>query len=283
MPIEMPVDSKITIQRRELPADFKMPQMEQAEKHYGLGYILSGDRRFITPYEQYDAHAGDVTAMPPRIYHRTFSLSRRPYVNYLIKISPEVGEEFCARFDKDIWDYIFRQKRFSFDEVTRAKIEMLLADMLEVYEQGEPYAEELLKGLFYRLIVLISKNNIAGDNDQFKGKLSHDMMEAMYYIEQNYTENLRLSEVASQIGFSEGHFSRLFSSHVGNSFSSYLINVRIRHAKELLINTNDSVSEIALKTGFGSGDYLSASFAKNEGVSPTAFRKSFRSATGQAD
>ena len=283
MPIEMPVDSKITIQRRELPADFKMPQMEQAEKHYSLGYILSGDRRVITPYEQYDAHAGDITAMPPKMYHRTFSLSRKPYNNYLIKISPDVAEDFYARFDKDIWDYVFRQKRFSFDKATRQKIEMLLSDMLEVFEQGEAYAEELLKGLLYRLIFIISRNNVAGDNDQFRGKLSHDMMEAMYLIEQNYTESLKLSDVAGHIGFSEGHFSRLFSSQVGVSFSNYLINVRLRHAKELLINTDDSVSEIALKTGFGSGDYLSASFNKYEGISPTAFRRSFRAPTGQSD
>jgi AraC-like DNA-binding protein len=151
--------------------------------------------------------------------------------------------------------------------------------MLEIYQRSASYSEELLKGILFRLIVMISEKNIAGDKTLFKGELSRDIMDAMYFIEQNYTENLRLSDVANKIGFSEGHFSRLFSAQVGVSFSNYLINIRIRHAKELLINTEDSISEIALKTGFGSGDYLSASFSKYEKTSPTAFRKSIRSST----
>ena len=273
MPYEMPGDALITIQKRDLASDFSMPQMEKAEKHYGLGYIISGDRRFITPYEQYDAHAGDVTAMPPGIYHRTFSLSKQPYINYLIKVSPVIAESFCRDVDKDIWDYVFEKKRFTFDKETRHRLELLMEDMVEIYDSKEPYAGELLKGLFYRLIVLIREKDIAGDNSQFKGKLSHDIMEAMYYIEQNYSEPIKLTDVAAEIGFSEGHFSRLFSSQVGVPFSTYLINVRLRHAKELLINTDHSISEIALMTGFGSGDYLSACFNKYDEISPTDFRK----------
>ncbi len=273
MPLEMPSNALIMIQKRELPSDFRMPQMERAREHYSLGYIISGDRRFITPYEQYEAHAGDVTAMPPMMYHRTISTSDRPYVNYLIKISPALAEGFCREVDKDIWNYVFEKKRFSFDDSARQKIEFLLADMLEIYEQGSDYSNELLKGLFYRLLVMIREKNIAGDNTLFKDKLSKEIMEAMYYIEQNYTENIKLSDVADRIGFSEGHFSRMFAAQVGLPFSGYLINIRLRNAKELLINTGDSISEIALKTGFGSGDYLSASFNKYEGISPTAFRK----------
>ncbi len=279
MPLEMPVDSRITIQKRNLSPDFAMPQMERAEKHFSLGYIISGDRRVITPYEQYDAHAGDVTAMPPQMYHRTFSLSNRPYINYLLKIAPDVADDFCREIDKEIWNYICEQKRFSFDKETSAKIEMILSDMLEIYEQDEPYAKRLLQGLLFRLLVMIREKNIAEGNNQFKGILSHEMMEAMYYLEKNFAENIKLSDAARQIGFSEGHFSRLFSSQVGTSFSNYLINIRLRHAKELLINTDLSVSEIAMRTGFGSGDYLSASFSKYEGVAPIAFRKKLREAT----
>ncbi len=273
MPYEMPKDALIMIQKRDLPADFKMPQMERAEKHYGLGYIISGDRRFITPYEQYDAHAGSITSMPPMMYHRTFSLSGRPYINYLIKVSPDMAADFCRDIDEQIWTYVFERKYFSFDETTRHKIELLLSDMLEVYEQRRAYSEELLKGMFYRLLVIIYDKNVAAGSDQFKSKLSKDIMDAMYYIEQNYADNIRLKDAAGKIGFSEGHFSRLFSTQVGVSFSDYLINIRLRHAKELLINTDLSISEIAIRSGFGSGDYLSACFNRYEGTTPTAFRR----------
>ncbi|MCR4897429.1 MAG: AraC family transcriptional regulator [Lachnospiraceae bacterium] len=273
MPLEMPEHAQITIQKRQLPADFKMPQMEQAEKHFSLGYILSGDRQVITPFERYEAHAGDVTAMPPGIYHRTFSLSEKPYENYLIKVSREVEEGFCREVDREIWDWIFEQKRFSFDTQSRGKMEALLADMLELYNGGAPYAEAVLRGMFYRLLILIREKNTLHDRTPFQSELTPEIMDAMYFIEKNYAEDIKLADAAGSIGFSEGHFSRLFSASVGIPFSGYLINIRLRHAKELLFGTDLPVSEIALRTGFGSGDYLSACFRKYEGTSPTAFRK----------
>ncbi|MCR5155049.1 MAG: AraC family transcriptional regulator [Butyrivibrio sp.] len=272
MPLKMPKDAHITIQKRNLPSDFSMPQMEMAESHYSLGYIISGDRRFITPYERYEAHPGDITAMPPGLYHRTFSLSDSAYENYLIKVSPDIAESFRREVDPDIWDYVFNQKLFSFDDLTRSKIESILSDMLEIYTDNAPYCEALLKGLIFRLLVLIRDRNINSGRIPFKGELSKDIMEAMYYIEKNYAEPLKLGDVAGSIGFSEGHFSRLFAAKVGTSFSGYLVNIRLRHAKELLINTDLPISDIALQTGFGSGDYFSACFSKHEGITPTAFR-----------
>ena len=95
----------------------------------------------------------------------------------------------------------------------------------------------------------------------------------MFYMEQHYAEELHIAEAASEAGFSEGYFSRLFSSQTGLSFTDYLINIRIRHAKELLIQTDKTVSEIAFETGFSNGDYFSSSFSKREGMTPSAFRK----------
>ena len=273
MPIGLPQKSLITVQRRELPSDFMMPQMEMAQTHYSIGYLISGDRRMITPYQQIDLHDGDMSVMPPMLYHRTFSLSDRPYINYLIKISEELAADFQRDIDARIWRDVFDQRCISFDAEDSAKARMLLADMLEVYESGADYAEELLRGMLYRLIVLMREKNQHRDTLQFKGKLSAEIMETMYFIERNYGEDIRLSEAAEAAGFSEGHLSRLFASQVGVSFSDYLINVRLRHVKELLINTQMSIAEIANHTGFSNSDYLSACFRHREGMTPTAFRK----------
>ena len=108
-----------------------------------------------------------------------------------------------------------------------------------------------------------------GDALRFRDRLSTEIMEAMYYVEQNYAEDLRLRDVAAAVGFSEGHLSRLFSAQVGVPFSEYPVNVRLRHAKELLLNTDQSVSEIALATGFSNGDYLSSCFRRREGLTPS--------------
>ncbi len=273
MPIEMPKQTLITIQKRDLPADFTMPQMELAETHYSIGYLLSGDRRVITPDHQIDIHAGDAIMMPPMLYHRTFSLSEKPYINYLIKVSERLADDFCRDIDANIWRGLFEQKLISFEEEDSKKAGELISDMLKIYEGGAPYAEELLRGMLYRLAVMMWEKNKQTNLLRFRNKLSKDIMDAMYYIEHHYGEDIKLKDAASAAGFSEGHLSRLFASQVGVTYSEYLINVRIRHVKELLLNTGLSISEIAVQTGFSNADYLSAVFRRQEGMTPTAFRK----------
>ncbi len=276
MPINMPKETLITVQKRDMPYDYRMPQMEMAEEHFSLGYIISGDRRVITPFEQFELHAGDITTMPPRLYHRTFPLSDQPYSNYLIKMSGDFAKAFITELGEELWTYIFEQKHFTFDPESTSLIETILMDMHELYEGTSPYRDLLLKGAFYRLAVLIREKDRSSGVQLFKSMLSGDIMEAMYYIEQHYDENILIRDISDLIGFSEGHFSRLFSSQVGIPFSRYLINVRLRHAKELLLNTPMSVSDIALTTGFSSGDYMSACFSKYEGMTPTVFKQKSR-------
>ena len=273
MPISMPRNTLITVQKRILSADYKMPQMEMAHKHYSIGFLISGDRRLITPTTKFDAHAGDVTVMPPSLYHRTFSLSDKPYENYLIKISEQLADDFCREIDFGIWHQIFEQKLCTFSSEDSIKIEALFEDMLQVYQEKAPYSEILLRGMFYRLVLLIKKCDKGTTVIHFKSELSDTILNATFFIEQHYMETLTLARVADAFGFSEGHFSRLFSAQVGIPCSQYLANVRIRHAKELLLNTKKSISEIALDTGFSSADYFSSCFSKCEGITPSAFRR----------
>ena len=273
MPIEMPKEALITIQKRELPSDFTMPQMEIATAHFSFGYVLSGDRRIITPYQQIDIHAGDMPVVPPMLYHRTFPLSNAPYTNYLVKISERLADAFCRDISSKIWSDVFEQMCISMDEANSEKAKRILADMLEIQETKAAFADELLKGMLYRLIVLMWEKHQKRDTYAFKNKLSREVMEVMYYIEQHYTEDLKLGDAARMVGFSEGHLSRLFTAQVGTTFSEYLMNVRIRHVKELLINTDTSISEIAMSTGFSNADYLSSTFHRREGMTPSAFRR----------
>ena len=269
----MPKDAQITIRRRDLPSDFVMPQMEAAAEHYSIGFLISGDRRIITPYRQIDAHRNDFVVMPPMMYHRTFSLSDSPYINYLIKISPKIADAFCQNIGSTVWQNVFDSICISLDEKNTRKAQDLLADMLELYEEDREYSEVLLQGLLSRLVVLLWEKNVRRDSMVFKNKLSREIMEVMYYIEQNYAADIRLSDAAASAGFSEGHLSRLFTSQVGVTFSDYLINVRLRHVKELLLNTDRSISEIAVVSGFSNADYLSSCFHRKEGITPSAFRR----------
>ena len=72
---------------------------------------------------------------------------------------------------------------------------------------------------------------------------------------------------------SASYFSKLFKKGTGFSPYDYLLTVRLDRAKELLRQTDDSIENVAFKTGFNSESNFIYFFKKETGVSPLKFRK----------
>ncbi|MCB7317483.1 response regulator transcription factor [Lacrimispora sp. 210928-DFI.3.58] len=101
---------------------------------------------------------------------------------------------------------------------------------------------------------------------------------ALDYINDHYyKQDLTLYEVASKAGFSEKYFSTLFNKKVGTSFSSYLKNLRIHHAKLLLRGSHRKLREISEAVGYNSVEYFVRVFSAETGMSPSVFRKKYQS------
>jgi AraC-like DNA-binding protein len=96
---------------------------------------------------------------------------------------------------------------------------------------------------------------------------------AREYIEQHQGEKMSLSEVARAVNTSSYHFCRTFKKVTGLHFTEYLSRVRIGKAKNLLINPNLRVTEVAYSIGFQSLPHFNKMFKTFTGMSPTAFRK----------
>lgn len=93
------------------------------------------------------------------------------------------------------------------------------------------------------------------------------------YIEMHYMENIRLGNLTEMIGFSEGHFTRVFREEFGETFVQYLTECRIAHSKELLRTTAIPIEQIAYRVGINSYSYFCTCFKRLCGISPGEFRK----------
>ena len=93
------------------------------------------------------------------------------------------------------------------------------------------------------------------------------------YIEQHYQEDLTLTRLADEVHYSPAYLSRFYKANTGTNVMTHLYNVRIGKARELLENSNDKVSDIAVKTGFCSTKYFNRVFKKLTGLSPAQFRR----------
>lgn len=93
------------------------------------------------------------------------------------------------------------------------------------------------------------------------------------YINQNFTEQLSLTQLAEQADMSVSHLSRIFEQYTGENFNTYLVKRRLSHAKLLLANKTLKITDIAFQSGFGSLASFNRAFDKYEGISPTKFRE----------
>jgi AraC-like DNA-binding protein/ligand-binding sensor protein len=97
---------------------------------------------------------------------------------------------------------------------------------------------------------------------------------AKEFINQHKSENLSLGQVARSVNVSVFYFCKIFKKATGLHFTEYLSRVRVEKAKNLLLNPNLRVSEIAFEVGFQSLTHFNRVFYRLVGRSPTAYRRS---------
>lgn len=95
---------------------------------------------------------------------------------------------------------------------------------------------------------------------------------AKAFIEEHHKENLSLGTVAKAVNTSTFYFCKMFKKATGINFTDYLSRLRIEKAKNLLLNPNLRVSEIAYEVGLQSLSHFNRIFKKIVGQSPTLYR-----------
>ncbi|MBQ7045294.1 MAG: exo-alpha-sialidase [Clostridia bacterium] len=92
-------------------------------------------------------------------------------------------------------------------------------------------------------------------------------------IEVDLTEEFSLSDLAEKVNISRYYLAHLFKTQTGTTVIEYRNELKLTKAKLMLINTEDSVGDIALKCGFCSAAYFTEVFSKSEKIPPTEYRK----------
>lgn len=112
-----------------------------------------------------------------------------------------------------------------------------------------------------------------------KAKINHEQIisndsinKAINFINQNYNQEISLSQISATFNFNPYYFSKLFKKYTGVSYKTYLTELRIQKACELLKNSSKSIKEIAFMVGFSDPNYFIKAFKKFVGVTPSVYR-----------
>lgn len=96
------------------------------------------------------------------------------------------------------------------------------------------------------------------------------------FIEENYSRNITLDELAKNSNLSRKYFSEYFKKITGKGPIEYINKFRIEQACQMLIDTNLNITEIALDCGFNNLSYFIKAFKEEKNITPTKYRKAFK-------
>ncbi len=107
------------------------------------------------------------------------------------------------------------------------------------------------------------------------GNSSRDSIldDIIFYIDHNYQTNIKLETIAPLFGYNSAYLGKIFSKTVGENFNNYVDSIRIKHAKQLIIENKLKVYEISEAVGYKNVDYFHKKFKKYVGQSPAEYRK----------
>lgn len=236
---------------------------EQGRLDYQLIYITNGFGNFLIDDKMIKLGAGSIVLYPPHIKQSyTYYASEQPEV-YWIHFTGSNVNELLKKMN------LSEQPYFSIG-INDSCIYLFKKIIYEL-QLKRPKFIELSIAYFLQLLAVISR--IKDENKIQKNNPKYEVIQrAIEHIHQHYNQEWSIQEFAKLSNLSEYYFIHLFKELTGMPPIQYLTNVRIDKAKELLLNSSLSISEIGAIVGYNNPLYFSRMFKKVTGVSPTFYR-----------
>ena len=201
----------------------------------------------------------------------------------------KVIEEVTVQFHKDLFDdnllkrnqlYFIRElfdkssKGISFPKETALKLAPRFQNL--VNKTGFESVLELLHILHE---LSITRNlRLLSDETFVDKKINYNSrrIEAVFeYMRGHFDKEITLSEVAKIAGMTDVSFSRFIKKRTGKTFIDSLNEIRLGHSARMLIDTTETISEIAYKCGFNNLSYFNRLFKAKKNTTPKQFREEF--------
>ena len=233
---------------------------------YEIELFLSGGGEYTINGEHKRFEKGSLMYLAPSAYH-SFMFDKAPRYEILSIRLNYVHTDMCEELFGDATGFCVT--------LPERAVKCIVADAEEIYEQKkhipQPYMEQYVCGTLKRMLSVAEACRTESPD---VGRIRDmRMVEVMMYIRRNFRNKLLLPDVAARFGYSANHMSRKIRETTGNSFSDYLISLRLAYAHNFVAETEKAFKQISVDAGFRSYACFSRAFVKKYGVSPSEVRE----------
>lgn len=241
---------------------------------FELCYVLEGEGSFTNNGLNYRLKAGDLFLAKPDEQHEIISSQEQPLALFfwsytLLAVKPDSQLDVSKLFDA------FSKTKQPLVSQQEQHLSLLEAIVRELNQKKIAY-DLVIKDLAKQLLIETARafTQLSHNAEQHPETKYQDAVvkTIIRYLNDNYYQPLKLEAIAAQVHLSERHMSRIFKTATGQSIKKYATQLRITNAKQLLLNANVSISDVAYQTGYQDVRHFSTVFRKATGSSPSAFR-----------
>ena len=242
-------------------------------EHYEIFISLSNEGKFFVREEGYPLRFGMIFILNPFEIHRCFCKGNQPYDRYVLHFS----EDYLKMLSTKSADM---EVLFSSAPVIHRVEGRTLAKMLDQLSTlsapaGDGFGDDVEQNIRLSEFLLLMARIINSE------KISHVPMtksedrisEILRFIHANYNKDISLDSLSRELGVSRFHISRIFTQVLHTGFYEYVNALRINYAKELLLDSEYKILDIAEMSGFQSQQTFNRIFRDFCGMPPSAYRK----------
>ncbi len=254
---------------------FSAMPTEQTHIHQSIEliYVLEGEVLVTVGEEQFRAATEDVLIINSNKRHSyrgsEDSLAAFFQIDHA-KLSEILGNSRIL-----FWCNSVVNRNSAYDDLRRIMIEIF-----NYYTNRQGARQLYLNSMYYQLLQVLVENFRVHDEDRrFRQEYSAEedrLVEIVSYIQVNYKKRLTLNEMAESLYVSAPYLSKYIKRHLGMNFLDYLNNIRLFHAVDDLLGSDDSVMNIALENGFANANAFNELFKKTYNMTPSGYRRQMR-------
>ena len=261
-----------------IPAKIYIGKTKGENCHYPLhwhnniefDFVLSGKIKGRINKDYVEVNVGSFFFVNSGELHETEASDKNMINAITILLSYDLLKEYCPKIDLYYFDFVG-------NEEAEERIKKLIIKCAEIYAKKEEFYELelsiILREICYILLKDCKRIKEESNLARYEDKSSINIKKAISYMEENYDLDLSLKDIAFEIGMVPTYFSRFFKKSTGETFYCYLNKIRLYHAYKELMNTDESITEIALNNGFKNVKSFIEAFKKVYKCTPAKYKK----------